>query len=104
MLRPRPLAALTFAAILVCLASVWPRVTKSDSVLRRITTSAETGINLNPSISGDGRRIAFESTEDLTNAGGASSFHAFQADLSANPTQFLQMALSRAAAPGISQD
>ena len=104
LLRARPFAALVLAALLVGIASLWPEASKSDSVLRRITNTAETGINLNPSISGDGRRIAFESTEDLSNIGGASGFHAFQADLTTNPTQFVRMALSRAVAPGISQD
>jgi len=105
LLRPRPLAALVLTGFLVCIASLWTRASHSDSALRRITNTPETAINLNPAISGDGHRIAFESTEDLSNSGGAGGFHALQADLNTtNPTQFVRMALSRAVAPGISQD
>ncbi|MDQ2856981.1 MAG: hypothetical protein M3R68_11675, partial [Acidobacteriota bacterium] len=92
------------AIAVVAVASLWPNASRSDSVLRRITNTPETGINLNPSISGDGHRIGFESTEDLSNQGGASGFHAFAADITTNPAQFLRLALSRAVAPGISQD
>lgn len=104
MLRPRPVAIIALAALFVCLASLWPRSTHSDNILRRITNTTEDGLSLNPSISGDGRRVTFESTEDLANAGGANSFRALQTDLATSPPQFAQLALSRAVAPGISQD
>ncbi len=104
MLRVRPFIAPILIMMLICLASLWPRRSQSDSLLRRLTNTAETGISLNPSISGDGRQIAFESTEDLANAGGAPGFHAIHTDLTANPTQFLQIGLSRAVTPAISQD
>src|SRR5260370_41648184 len=90
--------------MLICLASFWPRRSQSDSVLRRVTNTAETGISLNPSISGDGRQIAFESTEDLANAGGAPGFHSIHADLNTNPTQFLQIGLTRAISPAMSEN
>jgi uncharacterized protein YjdB len=102
--RVRPFIAPILVVMWVCLASLWPRPSQSDSVLRRITNTAETGISLNPAISGDGRQIAFESTEDLANAGGAPGFHAIHADLTTNPTQFVQMGLSRAVTPAISQN
>ena len=103
LLRVRSLAAVLLALLVICIYSLWPQPSKSDVVLRRITSTPETALNLNPSVSGDGQRIAFESTEDLSHAGGSSSFHAFQVDLN-NPTAFVRMALSRAVAPGISQD
>ena len=104
MLRVRPFIAPILIVMLICLAGLWPRRSQSDSVQRRITNTAETGISLNPSISGDGRQVAFESNEDLADAGGAPGFHAIHADLTANPTQFLQMGLSRAVTPAISQN
>src|ERR1700730_7396431 len=104
MIRARPVVVLILAALFVGVASLSPRLSHSDSLLRRVTNTTEDGLSLNPSISGDGRHVVFESTEDLANIGGASSFRAFQTNLATNPSQFLQMALSRAFAPGISQD
>src|SRR5438445_757940 len=72
--------------------------------LRRITNTSEEGININPSISGDGRILAFESTEDIAGAGGADHFRAIRADVSIDPANLIQMGGTRAAAPSISQD
>jgi len=47
------------------------------------------GINLNPSISGDGRVVAFESTEDVAGAGGTEAFRAIRANVSVDPATFL---------------
>jgi hypothetical protein len=71
--------------------------------LRRVTNTTEEGVNVNPSLSGDGRRISFESTKDLAGAGG-NGFHALRADLSSDPATFVQMGVTRAPAAGISQD
>ncbi|MEJ7576156.1 MAG: Ig-like domain-containing protein [Pyrinomonadaceae bacterium] len=77
----------------------------SQSTLpRRITVTSEEGISLNPSISGDGRRLAFESTEDVAGAGGADSFRSILADISGASVSFAQASRTRAAAPAISQD
>lgn len=75
----------------------------STSTIRRLTVTSETALNLNPSLSGDGRFVAFESTEDLANLG-RQGFHAFRAELLAELASFVQMTLSRAVAPAISQD
>ena len=75
-----------------------------QSPLRRITHTTEEGISLNPAISGDGRVIAFESTEDIARAGGAESFRSIRANVSVEPATFVQMAGARAPAPAISQD
>ncbi len=75
-----------------------------QSALRRITSTSEEGINLNPSISGDGRGVAFESTEDLTGAGGRSGFRAIRANVSIDPATFFEIGATRAPAPAISQD
>src|ERR1700682_4925644 len=104
MIRARPAVVLILAALFVCIAGLWPRLSHSDNLLSRITHTNEGRLSLNPSISGEGRHVAFESTEDLASAGGANSFRAFQAGLATKPAEFLQIALSRAVAPGISQD
>ena len=104
MLRARLLVVLALTTVFVCVVSLWPRLTRSDNILRRLTNTTEDGLNINPAISGDGRHVAFESTEDLTSAGGPNTFRAFQTDLATNPSQFLQMAIGRGVAPGISQD
>jgi Tol biopolymer transport system component len=77
--------------------------TQSDG-LRRVTNTPEEGININPSISGDGKTLAFESTEDIAGAGGADHFRAIRANTTTVPAAFSQMGGTRAVAPAISQD
>ncbi|MDQ3816965.1 MAG: Ig-like domain-containing protein, partial [Acidobacteriota bacterium] len=103
MFRLRPLLVIFFVAVALCLLGFW-RVRSQTSTLRRVTITTDEGINLNPSLSGDGRRISFESTEDLAHSGGSESFRAIRADLSSDPAAFTQMAATRAPAPGISHD
>ncbi|MEP6743276.1 MAG: hypothetical protein ABJB61_12310, partial [bacterium] len=89
------------------MASLWLLAWQSarmQSPLRRITNTTEEGINLNPSISGDGRIVAFESTEDIAQAGGVESFRAIRANVGVDPPTFLQMGATRAPAPAVSQD
>ena len=104
MLHARPFLILILAALFVAVESVWPRLSHSVNLLRRVTSTSEEAISLNPSISGDGSLIAFESTEDLASRGGETSFHSLQTDLTNNPVRFLQMANGRSVTPGISQD
>jgi hypothetical protein len=87
---------------LLCLLGVRP--TQTQSTLRRITNTTEEGINLNASISGDGRIVAFESTEDIAGAGGADHFRAIRANIAVDPPTFSQMGGTRALASAISQD
>ena len=99
----RLLALLLAGAVLLCLIAL--RVTRSQSNSpRRVTNTSEEALNLNPSISGDGRIVAFESTEDLANAGGADHFRALFANAAVGPIAFSQIAGTRAVAPAISQD
>jgi hypothetical protein len=72
--------------------------------LRRVTNTSEEGINLNPSISGDGRILAFESTEDVAHVGGTDHFRAIRANITPDTATFFQMGGARAVAPAISQD
>src|SRR4029077_9783631 len=53
---------------------------------------------------GDGRIIAFESTEDIAGAGGADHFRAIRANVANDPATFFQMGGTRAVTPAISQD
>src|SRR3990172_6071072 len=77
---------------------------ESNLLIHRITNTSEEGINLNPSISGDGRHIAFESTEDLIQSDSGLGFRGFRANISAQPPAFAQLARSRTVAPALSQD
>lgn len=100
--RPRQ-----FILVLLLLASICLLILNSaqmQSPLRRITNTSEEGLNLNPSMSGDGRIVAFESTEDVAGAGGLDAFRAIRANVSVDPPTFIQMGVSRAPAPAISQD
>src|SRR5437868_3007335 len=60
--RIRTAAAFLAVAIALCLLGIW-RASSQSGVIRRVTNTSEEGLNLNPTLSGDGRRIAFESTE-----------------------------------------
>ena len=82
---------------------VWQHAS-TQSPLRRITNTSEEAFNLNPAMSGDGRIVAFESTEDVAGAGGLQSFRAIRANVNVNPPTFLQLGATRAPAPAISQD
>lgn len=87
----------------VCLVEL-REATMQSSTLRRITTTTEEGINLNPTISGDGRVVGFESTEDVAAAGGTDHFRAIRANINSDPASFFQVAGSRFVAPALSQD
>jgi uncharacterized protein (TIGR03437 family) len=82
---------------------VWQSA-RTESPLRRITNTSEEGLSTNPSLSGDGRIVAFESTEDITGTGGSESFRAIRANVAIDPASFLQMGATRAPASAISQD
>src|SRR6266849_1541606 len=86
----------------LCLLGVRP--TQTQSPLRRVTNTTEEGININPSISGDGRVVAFESTEDIAGDGGSDHFRPIRANIAVDPATFFQMGGTRAVAAAISQD
>ncbi len=101
MVRRRTLFFVITCVAIVCLA--W-FVSQSQSTLRRITNTTDEGVNINPSLSGDGRIVAFESTEDVAGALGSDGFRAIRANISVNPTTFFEMGRTRAVSPAISQD
>jgi uncharacterized repeat protein (TIGR01451 family) len=100
--RPRIVFFSLAAAVAICFVCL--RSAETQSSLRRITNTTDEGISINPSISGDGRIIGFESTEDVAGAGGTNYFRAIRANISVDPPTFFQMGRTRADAPGISQD
>ncbi|HKP83674.1 MAG TPA: lamin tail domain-containing protein [Pyrinomonadaceae bacterium] len=63
--------------------------------LTRLTVTAEQALNLNPTLSDDGKIVAFESTAD-------SSFHAVRADL--NGEVFEEIGRTRAVSPAMTTD
>lgn len=74
------------------------------SPIRRITNTPEVNISLNPSLSGDGHHVAFESNADLMGTGGESGFRAFHSFIDGDPALFTELGITRAVAPAISQD
>jgi uncharacterized protein (TIGR03437 family) len=94
-------AAVILAASTLALISQDVRVRSQDSP-RRLTHTPAGATSLNPSISGDGRRVAFESSADLAAAGGSPGFRLYTFSL--DSARLAQLAPSRAPAPALSQD
>src|ERR1041384_1867143 len=89
-----------FIFIVIC--DVGPTRVQSFATLTRVTNTPEHALNLNPTVSLDGRTIVFESSADLANTGGSASFHVLRRELSAS--SFLELGASRAVCPAISSD
>ncbi len=87
-------------------ATMTRRAAQTEAALRRVTHTSEASLNLNPSVSGDGHRLAFESTEDIAAVGGTGHFRPIRVDISGDAFSFTQLgpSSSRAPAPAISQD
>ena len=73
---------------------------ESFATLTRLTNTPEYVLNLNPTISDDGRTIVFESSADLANTGGTSSFRLLRADLSS----FVELGATRGVCPAMTAD
>lgn len=97
-------AAFLIAALACCLIAAAGRTQTSRATLLRLTVTPAHLTSLNPTVSGDGRRVAFESTADLTGAGGAPGFRTHLAAVSGEAATFVQLAVSRAQAAAVSQD
>jgi uncharacterized protein (TIGR03437 family) len=102
------LLRLTFLTIVMLVPVLSSLLSTNQTIatpaLRRITNTSEHGISLNPSISGDGTQIAFESTEDVASVGGPIGFRVFISNLSNPSPNFTQIARTRAVAAAVSQD
>ncbi len=103
MLRYLSLFALLSVSLVLCM-SVRHIASMQTNPLRRVTNTAEEKLSLNPSLSGDGSSVVFESNADLTAAGGPNGFRAFRAAPGSEQTLFTQLGIMRAIAPAVSQD
>src|SRR5260370_3272417 len=97
------LALIVVGGAVLCLVALRSAETQSSG-LRRITNTTDEGININPSISGDGKIVAFESTEDIAGAGGSDHFRAIRANVSVDPATFSQIGGTRIPAAGPSPE
>ena len=78
-------------------------VTHSSATVTRLTNTAEHAINLNPTLSDDGRIVAFESSADLFGTGETAAFRAVRAELN-GVSVFESIGHTRAVAPAFSSD
>ncbi len=78
----RQLSALLVCALFVCTALMFTVAVRSQSTVApyRLTVTPETSLNLNPTLSGDGQHVAFESNAALTNDATPTRLNAFSAD------------------------
>ena len=72
--------------------------------LTRLTNTSEHAVNLNPTLSDDGKIVVFESSADLLSTGENSSFNAVRAELTAEGPAFMRVGNTRAVCPAISSD
>src|SRR5215510_2323533 len=78
-----------------------PRRVKSFANLARLTNTPESTLNLNPMLSDDGNVVVFESSADLAETGGNTSFHAIRAELG---EAFTEVGATRVVSPALSSD
>ena len=74
------------------------------ATLTRVTNTPEHMLNLNPTLSDDGRTVVFESTADLAGTGVNASFHALRADLTREVPAFGELGNTRAVCPAVSRE
>jgi uncharacterized protein (TIGR03437 family) len=67
----------------------------------RLTSTPEHAMNLNPTLSDDGKIVVFESSFDLAGTGANPSFHAIRGDLT---SAFAEIGATRAVCPALSSD
>ena len=77
---------------------------ESFATLTRLTNTSEHALNLNPTLSDDGRAVVFESTADLSGSGVTASFHALRVDPARAVPVFAELGSTRAVCPALSSD
>src|ERR1051326_2061392 len=92
---------LAVAFLLVTILCVIPRRVSSNSNVVRLTTTAEQSLNLNPSLSDDGRVVVFESSANFFSAGPSDGFHALRADVAADAPVFTDVGKTRIISPAL---
>jgi uncharacterized protein (TIGR03437 family) len=96
------LLCLLITACLVFLFS-WKSAGSIAGVVR-LTTTPEQAVNLNPSLSDDGRVVVFESSANFFAGGVNDSFHAMRVDVRGDPPVFADLARTRIVSPALSSD
>jgi uncharacterized protein (TIGR03437 family) len=61
-------------------------------------------VNLNPSLSDDGRVVVFESSANFFSAAASDSFHAIRADVGGDPPVFVDVGATRIISPALSKN
>ena len=89
-----------FLITVFLLVVIATRCAESFATVSRLTNTPDHVLNLNPTISDDGRTIAFESSADLANTGGTASFRLLQTDLSS----FVELGATRAICPALTAE
>ena len=92
---------LCFLALLLVTVLLPPRANSHSSVVR-LTTTPEQAMNLNPSLSDDGRVVVFESSANFFAGGLSDSFHAIRADVGGDPPVFVDVGKTRIISPALS--
>ncbi|HEV2833852.1 MAG TPA: lamin tail domain-containing protein [Pyrinomonadaceae bacterium] len=95
---------LTVSVFLFAVLTLIPHRASSNSNVVRLTKTLEQAVNLNPSLSDDGRTVVFESSANFFAAGLNDSFHAMRADVGGDPPTFVDIGATRIIAPAISRD
>jgi len=96
-------ARLFFLATAFLAITLTARV-QSNSTVQRITNTPEQSINLNPIISDDGSTIAFESTTDLANTGGSTTFRGFRGVVQGHSASISELGKTRVMTPSLTRD
>src|SRR5215213_8330900 len=78
--------------------------TESGASLTQITNTSEHAVNLNPTLSDNGKIVVFESSADLLGSGQSSSFLAVRAELRAQGAVFRALGNTRLVSPALSSD
>ena len=91
--------------LIVTIVFVLIAVPRSEtaSTVRRLTITPEQSLNLNPSLSDDGRTLVFESSAEVFGDGaGGPSFHGIRSDLPDG--SFMELVRGRMVSPALSSD
>jgi uncharacterized protein (TIGR03437 family) len=105
--RTRPFAFVAVVSFFLLSLALGPLVQTARTepeTLRRVTHTNDERMSLNPSLSGDGRRIAFESNANLSGAQETNAIQLFIASSDTPAHSFERLAPTRAPAPALSQD
>ena len=98
------LCVLTVVFLFASVVLLTSRTVRSDSAVVRLTNSVEQAMNLNPSLSDDGRVVVFESSADFVDGGLNDSFHAIRAEFGGKTPVFVDLGGTRIVSPSSSGD